>query len=87
VVDNSGGYTTVILQGSHAQNALSHCTVYDIHALQTGKVVGTTFGKASLFLHKNDAGYTLILRRSFADYIWQYLVRAAQPYGFGVAKP
>ncbi len=26
-----------------------------------------------------------MLRRSFADYIWRYLVRAAQPYGFGVA--
>ena len=26
-----------------------------------------------------------ILRRSFADYIWRYLMRAAEPYGFDIA--
>ena len=86
VVDNSGGFTTVLLQGKHASDALSHCTVYDLHALTAGKIVGSTFGKASVFIHRNSNGYTLIFRRSFADYIWRYLERAAAPYGFGVAK-
>jgi sarcosine oxidase subunit gamma len=88
VVDNSGGFTSVLLQGKNSSDALSHCTVYDLHALTAGKIVGTTFGKVSCFLHRQDDGqsnrYVLIFRRSFADYIWHYLERAAAPYGFGI---
>jgi sarcosine oxidase, subunit gamma len=86
VVDNSGGFSSVLLQGKNAHNALSHCTVYDLHALTAGKIVGTTFGKASCFLHRQEDSYKLIFRRSFADYIWRYLERAVAPYGFGIAK-
>lgn len=86
VVDNSGGYTTVVLQGKNASDVMHHCTVYDLDALDVGKVVGTTFGKASLILHKQEDSYRLIFRRSFADYIWRYLERSALPYGFGIAQ-
>ena len=85
VVDNSGGFTSVLLKGKNASDVLHHCTVYDLNALEAGKVVGSTFGKTSLFLHKQDDGYKLIFRRSFADYIWRYLERSALPYGFGIA--
>lgn len=86
VVDNSGGFTTVLLKGKNASDVLHHCTVYDLSMLQTGKVVGTTFGKLSLYLHQQDDGYSLVFRRSFADYIWRYLERSALPYGFGIAQ-
>jgi sarcosine oxidase subunit gamma len=86
VVDISGAYTSVLLQGKNADDVLQHCTVYDLHALSANKVVGTTFGKSSVILHRNDNGYMLTFRRSFADYIWRYLERAATPYGFGIAK-
>ena len=86
VADNSGGYTSVLLQGKNATDVLQHCTVYDLHILAANKIVGTTFGKASVFLHLQDHAYMLIFRRSFADYIWRYLERAAAPYGFGIAK-
>ena len=85
VVDNSGGYTSLSLQGRHANDTLQHCTVYDLHALTANKVVGTTFGKASTLLYRTDDGYCLVFRRSFADYIWRYMEHAAQPYGFGIA--
>jgi len=84
VVDNSGGFTTVILQGANATDVLQHCTIYDLHHLSNNKVVGTTFGKMSLFLSRHGDGYKLIFRRSFADYIWPLLERSAAPYGFGV---
>ena len=84
VVDNSGGFTTVLLQGKNASEVLQHCTVYDLHDLSSNKVVGTTFGKMSLFLSRYDDGYKLVFRRSFADYIWPLLERSAAPYGFGV---
>jgi sarcosine oxidase, subunit gamma len=86
VLDNSGGYTSVLLQGKQAADALQHCTVYNLHALTPNKVVGTTFGKASIILYRSNDGFCLVLRRSFADYIWRYLERAAAPYGFGIAK-
>lgn len=86
VTGNSGGYTQVLLQGAKAAEALSHCTVYDLRSLDEGRVVGTTFGKSAIYLHRHGQGYCLLFRRSFADYIWRYLVRAAEPYGFGVAR-
>lgn len=85
VVDNSGGFTMVLLTGKNASDVLHHCTVYDLNMLQAGKVVGTTFGKLSLYLHQHKDGYSLVFRRSFADYIWRYLERSALPYGFGIA--
>jgi sarcosine oxidase, subunit gamma len=85
VLDSSGGYTSVLLQGKQAADALQHCTVYNLHALTPNKVVGTTFGKASIIMYRLDEGFCLVLRRSFADYIWRYLERAAAPYGFGIA--
>jgi sarcosine oxidase subunit gamma len=86
VADNSGGFTQVLVLGDKARDVLSHTSVYDIDALEPGRVVGTTFGKSSLYLHRQGDGYCLMLRRSFADYLWRYLVRAAEPYGFGVAR-
>ncbi len=85
VIDNSGGYTSVFLQGKQATDALQHCTVYNLHKLTPNKVVATTFGKASTIIYRLDDGFCLVLRRSFADYSWRYLARAAEPYGFGVA--
>ncbi len=86
VVDNSGGFTSALLKGKNASDVLHHCTVYDLNLLQAGKVVGTTFGKLSLYLHQHEDGYSLVFRRSFADYIWRYLERSALPYGFGIAQ-
>ncbi len=87
IADNSGGYTQVYLQGKNARDLLSHTSVYDLAALQPGRVAGTTFGKSSVYMHRQGDGYCLLLRRSFADYIWRYLIRAAEPYGFGIARP
>ena len=86
VVKNSGGYTQVLVTGPDAARVLAHCTVYDLDKLTDGRVVGTTFGKSSVIVRRAPGGFCLLLRRSFADYIWRFLERAAAPYGFGVAK-
>lgn len=85
VADNSGGYTQVLLRGRNALDVLQHTTVYDFAALEPGRVVGTTFGKSSVYAHRSGEGFCLVMRRSFADYIWRYLIRAAAPYGLGIA--
>jgi sarcosine oxidase subunit gamma len=83
--DNSGGYTQVSLQGRNALDVLQHASVYNFAALAPGRVVGTTFGKSSVYVHRAGDGYCLLMRRSFADYIWRYLIRAAAPYELGIA--
>ncbi len=85
IVDNSGGYTQVLLSGLNALDVLRHTSVYDFEEMPRGRVVGTTFGKSSLYAHRTDTGFCLLMRRSFGDYIWRYLVRAAAPYGLGIA--
>jgi sarcosine oxidase, subunit gamma len=87
VIDNSGGYTQVRLHGPNAIDVLRHASVYDFSALGPGRVIGTTFGKSSVYVYRADDGFCLLLRRSFADYLWRFLTRAAEPYGFGVSKP
>ncbi len=86
VVDNSGGYTEIIIQGRNTVDVISHASVYDIHRLGEGRVVGTTFGKSAVYMYREGDGVSLVVRRSFADYAWRFLVRAAEPYGFGVIQ-
>lgn len=86
VTDNSGGYTQILIQGRNSRDVLSHCTVYNLDHLEDGRVAGTTFGKTSAYLRRAGDGYCLLIRRSFAGYIWLFLERAAQPYKFGIAK-
>lgn len=84
VVDNSGGYTEIVVQGRNAADVISHASVYDLHRLGAGRVVGTTFGTSAVYMYREGDGVVLLVRRSFADYVWRFLVRAAEPYGFGV---
>ena len=86
VVDNSGGYTEIVVQGRNAADVISHASVYDLHRLGEGRVVGTTFGKSAVYMYREGNGISLLVRRSFADYVWRFLVRAAEPYGFGVVR-
>lgn len=82
--DNSSGYTEIFMSGGNADVVLSHCTVYRLHDLTPGRVVGTTFGKVQVYLRRDRSGYSILVRRSFADYVWRFLERASKPYGFGV---
>ena len=85
VVDNSGGYTQLTLEGTNALDVLQHVSVYDFASFQRGRVVGTTVGKSSAYAFRKGDGFRLVFRRSFADYIWRFLARAAAPYGLGIA--
>src|SRR5262245_41890265 len=86
VVDNSGGYTEIMVQGRNAPDVISHASVYDLHLLGEGRVVGTTFGKSAVYMYRERDGVCLLVRRSFADYVWRFLVRTAEPYAFGVVR-
>ena len=81
VVDNSGGVTALVLSGTDVSTVLRHLTPYDVESLKVGDCVGTVVSQAHVLLHRgDDAQYEIIIRRSFADYVWKLLVKAARPY-------
>jgi sarcosine oxidase, subunit gamma len=86
-VDNSGGLTQVYLSGREHLTVLRHVGVYDFSRLSIGRTVGTVCGKAGIVVYRVDEhGVFVIVRRSYADYVWRLLQRAAQPYGAGVNR-
>ncbi len=82
VVDTSGGLTALNLAGRDGSTVLRHLSPYDFDGLADGECVSTVIGKASFtVLRTPTGGVTLVFRRSFAQYIWDLLDRAALPYG------
>lgn len=87
-VDVSGGYTLLVLSGPALTEVLKKSTAYDIHPdnFPPGKVISTTFAKAGATLRARDDGCCeLIVRRSFAPYVFQWLANAADEYGLAVS--
>ena len=98
IVNVSGGYTCLELSGQHARDVLMKSTGYDTHPdhLAPDKVVNTTFAKAQVTLRcvdvtegrqgDIDGRYELIVRRSFSDYVWLWIQRAAAEYGLVIKQ-
>ncbi len=87
VVDVSGGQTIINLSGDDAGLLLKKSSTYDFHPLSfaQGRCVQTTFAKAmALIASRKDGSYDLVIRRSFADYVVQWIAIAAAEYGFAV---
>ncbi|AXT46038.1 MULTISPECIES: sarcosine oxidase subunit gamma [Chromobacterium] len=86
-LDVSGGFTAVYLCGEPHLAVLRHLGAYDFEALRAGQCVGTLLGKAAVQVLRLDGdGVFVVCRRSFADYVWLLLRRAARPYGFAVCE-
>lgn len=87
VVDVSSGLTVFELSGERAIEVLKKCVPVDLHPrhFPVGKVVSTGFAKASCTLRRlNSETFELVVRRSFADYIWLWLQDASLEYGLHV---
>jgi sarcosine oxidase subunit gamma len=83
VCNISGGQTLLVLSGAHARDVLMKSTSYDVSACQfpIGKVVTTTLSKSqAIICRKHEDVWELIIRRSFADYIWLWLDAAAAEF-------
>jgi heterotetrameric sarcosine oxidase gamma subunit len=89
IVDISGGQTLINLRGDQQalEVVLKKSSVYDFGAwadasANAGRCVQSTFGKASAVVaNKSDGSYDLIIRRSFADYLAQWLLHAGEEFG------
>lgn len=89
IVDVSGGQTLVELSGEKARELLMKSTPYDVHpeAFPVGKGVTTVFAKANLILRRpTEERWELVLRRSFADYLYRWILDAGAEYAIGVEE-
>jgi sarcosine oxidase subunit gamma len=85
IVNVSGGQTVLSMQGVHAIDVLKKSTSYDtdLRNFEVGKVVTTTFAQAQVCLRRvNVAHFELIIRRSFANYLFAWIQDASAEYGF-----
>lgn len=85
LVDNSGGLACLRLAGSAHLTVLRHLSPYDFERMPAQACVSTVVPRAGLTVVRTDErGVMLIFRRSFADWIWRLVERAAEPYGLAV---
>ena len=85
VVDVSGGQTRVLLSGADVANVLKKSSGYDFdeQVFGAGRCAQTTLAKATALVSKqSDGSFELIIRRSFADYLFAWIADAAGEYGF-----
>ncbi len=88
IVNVSGGFTFIELMGPHVINVLKKSTAYDTHPdnFSKGKVVNTVFAKAQVTMRCIGPEHVeLIVRRSFADYVWHWIQVAAAEYGLSIS--
>ncbi|MBR7887885.1 sarcosine oxidase subunit gamma [Marinomonas sp. A79] len=84
LVNSSGGSTVLMLSGDNAVELLQKSTTIDWHlsVFPVGKVVSTLFAKSTATIRRtDDQRFELIIRRSFADYIWLWIQDASLEYG------
>ena len=81
VVDNSSGLTMIHVTGKHAADLLATDCPLDLHprVFQAGQCAQTRLAKAGMTLSPlaDGAGFEVIIRRSFADYLLIWLQDAA----------
>ena len=83
--DVSSGHVALGIAGEEARTVLAKgCTLdLDPREFGPGQCARTGLAKATVLLAVADdaAGYTVIVARSFADYLCRWLAHAALPYG------
>jgi sarcosine oxidase, subunit gamma len=84
-IDVSGQRTTLRLSGSHCRDVLAKGTPLDLHPriFGEGTAAETTLGQAGVILLAVDgsgADYRILIRSSFARYLADWLLDAAEEY-------
>ncbi|WP_380180808.1 sarcosine oxidase subunit gamma [Kalamiella sp. sgz302252] len=89
IVNVSGGQTLFTLTGKNVLPLLMKSAVYDVHPANfpAGKSVTTVFANTPMVLRRPDEErWELVVRRSFADYIFRWLLDAGAEYGINVSR-
>jgi len=88
LVNSSGGLTVFKLSGDKVVDLLKKSTPVDLHDSEfpVGKVVSTVFAKSGATIRRTGATeFELVVRRSFADYLWLWIQSASEEFGLVVA--
>lgn len=89
--DLSGGYVALVIDGEDARIVLTKgCTLdLDPRAFGPGQCARTGLGKVNVLLAVADdaAGCTVVVARSFADYLCRWLAHSARPHGVRFSMP
>ena len=87
--DISGGQVTYRVAGGAARRLLAKGCTLDLHPekFAVGQCAQTGLAKsgALIFPMKDGQGYEIVVRRSFSDYLWQWLLHAGREYMIEVA--
>jgi sarcosine oxidase subunit gamma len=80
--DLSGAFLSLVLRGDKVRELLAKGCTLDLHpeAFTSGASAQTGLAKAGVLLGLFDAEFHLIVRRSFADYLLQWLHKAGAEY-------
>lgn len=88
LTDVSGGQTVVVVRGAPVRDLLAKGCPLDLHphAFDFGQCAQSHLAKAPILLRPlaGEPAFEIIVRRSFADYLWLWLEDAAAEYGFEV---
>jgi sarcosine oxidase subunit gamma len=87
LVNGSGGLTVFELRGARVVDMLKKSIPVDLHDAEfpVGKVVSTVFAKSGAVVRRmGEKEFELVVRRSFADYIWLWIQSSSQEYGLAV---
>ncbi len=91
VSDVSGGQTLIESAGRHARDVLAKGCTLDLHprVFPSGRCAQTLVAHCPVLILRAGSRDALgvIVGRSFADYLWRWLVDAAQEYGLAVLPP
>ncbi|MDE0489198.1 MAG: sarcosine oxidase subunit gamma [Gammaproteobacteria bacterium] len=84
VNDVSGGHVELLVRGADARTVLARGCTLDLHPREfaPGQCAQTGLGRASILLAASELStYTIVVRRSFSDYLRRWLANAARPHG------
>jgi len=88
VTDLSSGQTVFALAGARARDVLGKGCPLDLHPREfgTGRCAQSYIAKTNALVRQTgDApAFEIVVRRSFAEYLWLWLRDAAEEYGFVV---
>jgi sarcosine oxidase subunit gamma len=81
IIDNSGSFTNIEISGSRHLDVIAKLSPYDYHKLTIGSVISTNLAKApSIIYRPNENSLTILVRFSFADYLWRTIEKASLEY-------
>ncbi|NIF20405.1 sarcosine oxidase subunit gamma [Pantoea sp. Acro-835] len=87
ITNVSGGQTLLELTGKDVRNLLMKSVIYDVDdkSFPVGKGVITVFAKTTVNIRRPAADvWQLVVRRSFADYSYRWLLDAGREYHIAV---